>query len=430
MAEKIVPDWQVFAQEILSESQLDLATQRQRMTERLIGFPPEKFSELHLEEWYRNYWKLVNLSPYINDSPQKIENVCAQISRLVAKENNPVKKQCFALALFLFGRIQEAQALMNQNLWSKNLREDFATFANFYNLVNGGPNLQTRAQIKRNVQITKFLTEKYNYLIKKYQPADLKNSPPVAQEDYQIYFCWFQGEKDLPPLVRCCYNSLKMNCGSYKICFIDEKNYSDYVKLPEHILRKFAEGKITRTHFSDILRINLLEQRGGLWMDSTILVTEPLEKHKNFWQMPYFTQKIYQEKDNNCPYAYNPSYGRWATFLQGAAVLHYPLLAFMKDFFNQYFLEFDEVIDYVLQDFMIDIAYDNIPIVHKDFDALPINNPDTNTLVRYLNAPYAKYPYDKILADTFLHKLNWRVQLDLNNPDTVFAEIQRRYNKN
>ena len=141
--------------------------------------------------------------------------------------------------------------------------------------------------------------KKYSALIQKYSQAviDEKTCPRVRQEDYQIYFCWLQGKENLPPIIRCCYNSLKRNAGSYKIVFIDEKNFSNYVDIAPHIMDKFRAGKITRTHFSDILRVNLLERHGGLWLDSTILVTEPLEKHKDFWQMNYFTKKICHDKN-------------------------------------------------------------------------------------------------------------------------------------
>ena len=427
MAEKIIPDLEFFANEINNELRADLPAQRVKITERLMNFPPEKISELHVQDWYNDFWKLLDIGKYLAVPPEQIENICAQIRQFAARVNDPVRTQYFALALLLFGKAQDFQKLANQKLWSKNLREDFETFAKFNQLTSS--NLAVRAHLRRNQQIKNFLQNKYAALINKYSAATLDNCPKVLPKDYKIWYCWFQGEENLPPLVRCCYNSLKMNAGKYKIIFIDEKNYADYVKLPEYIVKKFIGGGISRTHFSDIIRINLLENHGGLWLDSTILVTEPLENHKNFWKMPYFTQKFYQDKSLNIPQIYvtNPSYARWAGFIQGAAILHNPFLSFMKDFYNEYWREFNEVIDYVIMDFMMDIAYDNIPVVRKMFDEVPINNTETNTLVFHLNDSYSKYPYDKILKGNFLNKLNWRVNLDLQTPDTVFSKIRKKY---
>ncbi len=429
MAEKIVPDVEFFAQEILSESQLDLPTQRLKLVERLMNFPVDKISEVPFEEWYRNYWKFVSFAPHIVDSPEKVESVCQQILNFTKRINNPLKDQFAALALLLFGKIPEAQALIKPALLSNKLREDLSTFLNFHRLMNVSNDLNHRAGIARNQFIKRFLENKYTRLIKKYQQFEVndKTCPPVAQEDYKIYYCWLQGEENLIPLARCCYDSLKMNCGGYKICFIDENNYSDYVDIPEHIIKKFLGGGISRTHFSDILRVNLLERYGGLWIDATVLVTDSLDNHKNFWQMPYFTQKHFAERSNEDFWSINISHGIWSDFLQGTAILHNPLFAFIKDLFFEYLLEYDEFLDYFLMDFAMNLAYDNIPFVRQEIDAVPLNNPNIIALLYKLNEPYAQFPYDKILADTFFYKLVYKLPLDLQKPDTVFREIQRRY---
>ena len=277
------------------------------------------------------------------------------------------------------------------------------------------------------MKIFHFLQEKYSDLIKKYSQAviDEKNCPPV--KDYQIYFCWLQGEENLPPIVRCCYNSLKQNAGRYKIVFIDEKNFSKYVDIAPHIMEKFRAGKITRTHFSDILRVNLLERHGGLWLDSTVLVTEPLERYKFLLEKYFFTQRFYKEKNCRNAWAENISFGRWASFIQGTTVRHNPLFAFEKEFFNEYTRDFDEFIHYVLLDFAIDLAYENIPVAKKMIDDVPFNNSGFTFVCDYRNFPYAARPFDKIFKDTFLYYLSWKFPLDMKTPGTVFREIQRRY---
>lgn len=147
--------------------------------------------------------------------------------------------------------------------------------------------------------------------------------------------------------------------------------------------------------------------------------------------MPFFTQKYVHGKDNYIQITrdinYCHSYGRWAGFIQGTSILHNPLFAFEKEFYDEYWREFDSIIDYVLMDFTTDMAYDDIPFVHSEIDAVPINNVDVWTLLKYLNAPYSEYPYDKLLDGNFLNKLSWKVPLDPDADNTVFREIQRRY---
>ena len=430
--EQQVNNLQFFVTTGRKDADFDLFCRRIQMAEILSCLPPETMANITFTDWYTDFWKLAGEYRRVTKFHEEERNILQQILAQAHKENNPVRRQYLALTLILFGEFQESQKLIEQKFWSPQLLNDFATFIKWNDLANNQLSFQAQEKIARNNQVLAFLQEKYSALIKKHSQAAIndKNCPRVSPKDYRIYFCWFQGEENLPPLVRCCYNSLKKNAGRYKIVFIDEKDFSNYVDISPHIIDKFRAGKISRTHFSDVIRMNILEQHGGLWLDSTILVTEPLERYKKFWQMDYFTQKYYHDIDYFKPYnklnIYCVAYCRRATFIQSTAIRHNPLFVFAKEFFNEYFKEFDEMIDYVLMDFAIELAYNNIPSVKKELDAVPINNLDINTLVFHLNDSYAVFPFDKIFKDTFLFKLNWRIQLDAEN-ETVFREIQRRY---
>ena len=392
------------------------------------SLPPDALNHLYLADFYADFWKLAGDAHRTTKFAEQEKIIAQQLLNQLKSEQNPARRQYLALALIIFDKLQEAQNFIEQSLWPPQLKADFATFSKWHDLAYNPVSPQIRAKIARNEQISAFLQQKFSALIQKYSQATLDGCPRVKQKDYQIYFCWLQGEAHLPPIVRCCYNSLKQNAGRYKIVFINEKNLSQYVDIAPHIMDKFRAGKITRTHFSDILRINLLERHGGLWLDAPILVTEPLENHRDFWQMPFFSRKIAYEVDyTNSNHGYNVAYGRWASYAQGTAIRHNPLFTFEKEFLNEYWREFDEMIDYFLIDFMMALAYDNIAAVRQEMDAVPINNTEVWSLVHHLNFPYSAYPFDKILPGNFLHKLSWKKTLDMTRPDTVFREIQRRY---
>lgn len=209
-----------------------------------------------------------------------------------------------------------------------------------------------------------------------------------------------------------------------------------YVNIPSYVIDKLKAGKMTLTHFSDILRMSLLDEYGGLWLDSTILVTEPLIKHKDLVFGKYFTMKTSHTKDLNFPHnrevigcnATYLAYGRWADFAHGSNIKHNPLFRFVREFLYQYWLDHDSLIDYFLIGFATEIAYDNIEYVHREMDAVPLNN-DSEGLFNNINNEYSAYPFDKILKGVFLHKLDWREdKLNLNAEGTVLREIERRYN--
>ncbi|MBQ6975844.1 MAG: hypothetical protein IJQ16_04745, partial [Selenomonadaceae bacterium] len=386
----------------------------------------------YVNEWYNQFWRLAEVSMQINKLSEDEKNFCDKLLN-DAKNFDAPARQIYALGLILFGKLKDAKTLFDTKIWSKRLHEDFATYEAWRKIIIGGSNLEGRARLLRDRQIKKFLIEKFSYVIERHAKSVINNKtcPKVAPKDYQIFYGWLQGEENLPLLARCCYNSLKMNAAPYKITFIDEKNYSDYVDIPQYIFEKFKAGKMKPAHFTDIIRINLLERYGGLWLDATILLTEPLDKYKKFLRLPFFSQKFTHEKDNDHPitkgFAAYSSYARWGGFVQGSSVIHNPLYAFMKDFYNEYWREFDEIIDYVLMDFMIDIAYDNIPAVKREIDEVPINNENIWTLSYYLNTPYKNFQYDKILHGNFLNKFSSRKELDLETEGTVLREIQKRY---
>ena len=432
MAEKIVPDVQDFFDEIKAELSLDFSKQRIAMIKRMFNTPKKFFPEAYLEEWYGQLWKLAGITAQINHLTEDDEKFCATlIADAVRVDAN--EKQFYALALILFGKIKESDTLIDTKFWSKKLRDDYATFLHWRQIICGDPNLQGRARIAHARAVKDFLMKKYDYVIERHAQSVINNKtcPKVASKDYQIFYGWLQGEENLPILARCCYNSLREHAGNYKITFIDEKNYSEYVDIPDYIFEKYKSGKMKPAHFMDVVRANLLERYGGLWLDATILVTEPLEHYKKLLKLPFFSQKFTHEKSNSHPitksFAAYSSYARWGTFIQGSAILHNPLYAFMKDFYNEYWRDFDEPIDYVLMDFMIDIAYSSIPAVKKEIDDCPINNEQVWTLSPYLNTPYADFQYEKVLKGNFLNKMSSRKQLDLETEGTVLQEIQKRY---
>ena len=89
----------------------------------------------------------------------------------------------------------------------------------------------------------------------------------------KVWIFWWQGMENAPHLVKRCYQSVRENLGDWDIVLITEKNYKEYVSFPESIIEKLGKGQITLTHFSDLLRLELLIQHGGLWLDATVLCT-------------------------------------------------------------------------------------------------------------------------------------------------------------
>lgn len=86
----------------------------------------------------------------------------------------------------------------------------------------------------------------------------------------KVWVSWMQGMKNAPALVQRCYRSLQENLNDREIILITSENLKDYTDMPSWIMKKYEKGLITRTHFSDLLRLELLCKHGGTWIDSTV----------------------------------------------------------------------------------------------------------------------------------------------------------------
>ena len=70
-------------------------------------------------------------------------------------------------------------------------------------------------------------------------------------------------------------------------------NINDYLEIPEYILQKLEAKKINFAHFTDIIRLALLINYGGVWIDATILLTDYLPQE--YFEMDYF---MFQRDDS------------------------------------------------------------------------------------------------------------------------------------
>ena len=123
-------------------------------------------------------------------------------------------------------------------------------------------------RLSAEYKIKKNLERKYKKEINEFQSAykdefrhDLSN---------KVWVCWFQGMDQAPELVKKCFESLQRNLTDREIILITSDNMCNYVQFPDFILDKWKNGKITHTHMTDLLRLELLIKYGGMWVDSTV----------------------------------------------------------------------------------------------------------------------------------------------------------------
>lgn len=91
-----------------------------------------------------------------------------------------------------------------------------------------------------------------------------------------IWQYWHQGVENAPLLIQKCFESVKKFHPDWEVRILSFDTIGEYVTLPEKYYDLLAKGKIPIAIFSDVLRLYLLREYGGLWIDSTIFLTDRL----------------------------------------------------------------------------------------------------------------------------------------------------------
>lgn len=184
-----------------------------------------------------------------------------------------------------------------------------------------------------------------------------------------IWTMWWQGEDAAPPVVRLCLASMRRHANGAQVCVLDRDNYRQYLTLPEHILQKTQAGQITLTHLSDIIRVQLLSQRGGLWLDSTVFVTRDIPRE--LFGLPFYSIRL--------PKGYYLPNGRWCGYVLGGTG---PVFDAVRRMLEEYWKTHSDMVDYLLVDYCLDRCYARLPQARAAIDAVPLFEGGKGELIR------------------------------------------------
>ncbi|MBO0412385.1 capsular polysaccharide synthesis protein [Enterococcus hulanensis] len=269
-----------------------------------------------------------------------------------------------------------------------------------------------KIQVKFNNTRHKFtidyLEKKYGFINDKYS----SNEKIEGNIPKKIWIFWWQGIESAPLVVQKCISQVKKNTNA-EISIITKWNFKEYTNISNILLEKFEEGKFSITHFSDILRFNLLKNHGGLWLDSTVYIAREIPD--NLWLQPYYSSGPFVDNEH-----FNVSLGEWSGFFQGGIKDH-PFFCYMDEFFNSYWEKEDVLIDYFLIDYAMRIAQRQGILTLNNFGR---NNRNSNmfNLQQKLNKEFEKSNWEEMLKDTFAFKLSYKQKIS-ESEGTYFDEL-------
>lgn len=225
------------------------------------------------------------------------------------------------------------------------------------------------------------------------------------------------GRENAPPLVRACIRSIKREVpDDYTVIIVDENNISDFITIPEYILEKYKSGKITKTHYSDIVRWALLATYGGVWMDSTIYLAKKLVLKNTDG---FVTLKTPAEDDDKYI-----SKGRWTIFFIGVPPDYQPAKK-MMNLLYKYWITEGALVDYFLVDYLLDILVESDLSLRKDLE----NNKHRSDNLYYLMVN-ANEKITSLIANEIdtstpgIYKMSHKVSFSgFNSPGTVLSYL-------
>ena len=247
------------------------------------------------------------------------------------------------------------------------------------------PGMIDRAAKRKHEWVLAYMKQNCAETISRYRNMTAPANLHEPQHDPKLWSMWWQGEDQADPLFKMCINSARKHTHR-PVVTLTKDNYHEYFEIPDHILRKFSEGKITE---------------GGFFTGATVWWSQ--DAPEGVLDAPFYTCRAVTRNHENV------SRSRWVGYVMGGNK-EFPLFSFTRDCLHEYWEKCDQDVDYLMMDYIFELAYRNIPCVREMIDSLPEkNNMLRNDLIFHLEDPYDAKTFRKYTdGDTFLYKLSWK----------------------
>ncbi|MBD5275717.1 MAG: hypothetical protein HDS37_06405 [Bacteroides sp.] len=220
----------------------------------------------------------------------------------------------------------------------------------------------------------------------------------VADEPERAFTIWFQGEDEAPALVKACFRSMRRHL-KQELVILDEKSLFEWISLPDYIIDKWKKGAITHAAFSDICRVELLYQHGGVWLDATDFVTAPIPE--SIMNEDFFVFMAGKKVRGN--YAKIQS-----CFMRGRK--GNPILSVWRKAIYLYWKKENRKINYFWMHFLLRLVVENNEVARREFSKMPkIDQDPTHELWEaHAGDIYDKDEFNRICDGSFFQKTNFK----------------------
>lgn len=273
---------------------------------------------------------------------------------------------------------------------------------------------------KKSLEITRNITELFVYkklkrqnkkFIKEYME---KNENKIFEHKHSntIWTIWLQGMSNAPDIVKKCYDSMKENILDKEIIVITEDNYSDYVQFPDYIMEKYKRGIISKVHFSDLLRIELMAKYGGTWLDGTVYLSgNPYEHNQQYILNDdlFLFQDLKPGLDGH-----SSCISSWLM----TASSNNKIILLTRALLHNYWKKYNYALDYFVLHLFFQIAIESYPDEWKK--VVPFSNSLPHILLLRLFDSYDDDIWNAVKNMTCFHKLSYKFSEDKWKMENTF----------
>ncbi|MBQ7739999.1 MAG: capsular polysaccharide synthesis protein [Eubacterium sp.] len=229
----------------------------------------------------------------------------------------------------------------------------------------------------------------------------------------KVWVCWLQGFENAPELVNNCVASIKYHIKDKEIVFIDGNNFSEFCDIPDYIIDKWKKGIIGYAHFADIIRLALLTQRGGLWIDATVYLTGALPEYVT--EGDFF---VLRDGFFNCDLI---NMGNWLIFSKPNYILLNETLKLLLDYWKEY--------DYTKHYFIFQMFFRMVSDYYEDeWNSVPyFSQSDQHIFSFEFFNEYDEHRFNQLKELTPIHKLTTKTEGVSFKENSYYSKLDTLY---
>ena len=268
-------------------------------------------------------------------------------------------------------------------------------------------NKKTRSKIKSR-WAKLHLKEHVDFAIKNTQmPANLDKDNNI------IWQYWHQGIENAPPIIKKCFESIKKYHPECDIRILTYDTIKNYIDLPKKYYDLLEQKKIPIAIFSDVVRLYLLSQYGGMWIDSTIYLTGRIPD--NILQADFFAFQKDRKTD---------SFEDKMTCFFIKAKANNIWIHLIKNAIESYWRKNDYLIHYFMFEHIVTMISDATPELLAEWNKMPYYSANiTGKLQDKFFDEFIESDFEQLKNETSIHKLTYKRNITKPISQTYYEHI-------